>query len=80
MAAGGGVVGRHLRRLAAFRDRLDRYQKRKHMPCITSIERLDTRLQAWVERYNTRRRNHSDYMRGRTPAQVLDSHHRRQAS
>ncbi len=42
-----------------------------HREFFTSIERLDTQLQAWVERYNTRRRNHSDYMRGRSPLTVL---------
>ena len=31
-------------------------------------------------RYHRRRRNHSDYMRGRTSAEILDNLHRRHAS
>ncbi len=30
--------------------------------------------------YHHRRRNHSDYMRGRTPAEIPDTHHPRRAS
>jgi len=32
---------------------------------------LDQVLQDFLDRYNTRRRNHGDYMKGRTPAQML---------
>ena len=32
---------------------------------------LDALLQDWLHRYNTRRRNHSRYMKGRTPKEVL---------
>ena len=42
-----------------------------HREFFTSVDRLDARLQTWVEHYNTRRRNRSDYMRGRSPHQVL---------
>ena len=42
-----------------------------HREFITSLGRLDTQLQDWVTRYNTRRRNHGDYMRGRSPLTVL---------
>jgi hypothetical protein len=34
----------------------------------------------WLIRYNTRRRNHSDYMRGRTPLEILDTHHNSKAA
>ena len=47
------------------------YRVAFHREFFTSIDRLDTQLQAWVGRYNTRRRNHSDYMRGRRPLDVL---------
>lgn len=36
---------------------------------------LDDQFQGWLHRYNTHRRNHGDYMRGRTPLDVLNSHH-----
>jgi len=42
-----------------------------HREFFTSVDRLDHQLQTWVEYYNTRRRNRSDYMRGRSPLQVL---------
>ena len=34
---------------------------------------LDRLLQDWLSRYNSRRRNHGAYMKGRTPAQVLET-------
>lgn len=51
-----------------------------HRRRFTSIRQLQTEADAWLIRYNTRRRNHSDYMRGRTPAEILDSHRPRRAS
>ena len=46
--------------------------------------RLSRQLQAeadsWLVRYNTRRCNHSDFTRGRTPKQLLDNHHHQTAS
>ena len=48
-----------------------------HREFFTSITTLDARLQSWVERYNTRRRNRSDYMRRRTPRQVLTQYQNR---
>lgn len=35
---------------------------------------LDGQFQVWLHRYNTRRRNHGAFMRGRTPEAVLNSH------
>ncbi len=51
-----------------------------HRRRFTSIRQLQAEADAWLVRYHHRRRNHSDYMRGRTPAQLLDSFRRRQAS
>jgi transposase InsO family protein len=48
-----------------------------HREFFTSVATLNTRLQSWVERYNTRRRNRSDYMRHRTPHQVLTQYQHR---
>ena len=31
-------------------------------------------LQGWLQHYNTRRRNHGDFMRGRTPYAVMEAH------
>src|SRR5205823_8007863 len=37
-----------------------------HRRRFTSIRQLQAEADAWLHRYNTRRRNHGDYMRGRT--------------
>lgn len=44
-----------------------------HRRRFTSIRQLQTEADAWLIRYNHRRRNHGDYMAGRTPKQVLDN-------
>jgi transposase InsO family protein len=44
-----------------------------HRRRFTSIRQLQAQADAWLIRYHQRRRNHSDYMRGRTPQQVLDT-------
>jgi hypothetical protein len=41
---------------------------------FTSIRQLQTEADAWLIRYRHRRRNHSAYMCGRTPAQILDTY------
>jgi transposase InsO family protein len=51
-----------------------------HRRRFTSIRQLQAEADAWLIRYHHRRRNHSDYMRGRTPAEILDNFQRRQAS
>lgn len=51
-----------------------------HRRRFTSIRQLQAEADAWLVRYHHRRRNHSDYMRGRTPADILDSFRPRQAS
>jgi transposase InsO family protein len=44
-----------------------------HRRHFTSIRQLQAEADAWLVTYNNRRRNHGDYMRGRTPRQVLDT-------
>jgi transposase InsO family protein len=51
-----------------------------HRRRFTSIRQLQAEADAWLVRYHHRRRNHSDYMRGRTPAEILDNFQCRQAS
>jgi transposase InsO family protein len=47
-----------------------------HRRHFTSIRQLQREVDAWLITYHHRRRNHGDYMRGRTPRQVLDNHRR----
>jgi transposase InsO family protein len=47
---------------------------------FTLIRQLQRDVDAWLITYHHRRRNHSDYMRGRTPHQVLDKLRRRTAA
>jgi transposase InsO family protein len=42
-----------------------------HRRRFTSRRQLQAAADAWLITYNHRRRNHSDYMRGRTPHQIL---------
>jgi transposase InsO family protein len=51
-----------------------------HRRRFTSIRQLQAEADTWLIRYHHRRRNHSDYMRGRTPAELLDTYRRSQAS
>lgn len=51
-----------------------------HRRRFTSIRQLQTEIDAWLVHYHHRRRNHSDYMQGRTPAQMLTIHHDRNAA
>jgi transposase InsO family protein len=44
-----------------------------HRRRFTSIAQLQREADTWLMRYHHRRRNHSDYMRSRTPAQMLDN-------
>jgi transposase InsO family protein len=45
-----------------------------HRRRFGSIRQLQTEANAWLIRYNTRRRNHSDYMAGRRPQDILNTH------
>ena len=51
-----------------------------HRRRFTSIRQLQAEADAWLARYNTRRRNHSDYMRGHTPLEMLTIHTNRPAA
>ena len=51
-----------------------------HRRRFSSIRQLQAEADSWLTRYHHRRRNHSDYMRGRTPAQLLNSYRPRTAS
>ena len=51
-----------------------------HRRRFTSVRQLQAEIDSWLVHYNNRRRNHSDYMRGRTPRTVLDSHRNRKAA
>lgn len=42
-----------------------------HRRCFTSARQLQAEADSWLIHYNTRRRNHGDYMAGRTPAQMM---------
>lgn len=45
-----------------------------HRRRFTSIRQLQAEADAWLIGYHHRRRNHGDFMRGRTPRQMLDNH------
>ena len=51
-----------------------------HRRHFTSLRQLQAEADAWLITYNTRRRNHGDYMRGRTPQEILDKHKKRKAA
>ena len=45
-----------------------------HRRHFNSLRQLQAEANAWLIRYNTRRRNHGDYMAGRRPTDILDNH------
>jgi transposase InsO family protein len=51
-----------------------------HRRHFTSIRQLQAEADSWLVTYHHRRRNHGDYMRGRTPHQVLDNHRKNKAA
>jgi transposase InsO family protein len=51
-----------------------------HRRHFRSARQLQAEADAWLHRYHTRRRNHGDFMRGRTPRQVLDEHRSERAA
>ena len=51
-----------------------------HRRRFGSIAQLQREADTWLIRYHHRRRNHSDYMRGRTPAEILDTYRPHRAS
>lgn len=56
------------------------YRPAFHRQRFGSLRELDRQLQGWLGRYNSTRPNHGDFMRGRTPREVLDSHRRAQSA
>ena len=50
------------------------YRPAFHRQRFDTLAELDRVLQAWLARYNTHRRNHGNYMHGRTPTQLLNQH------
>jgi transposase InsO family protein len=51
-----------------------------HRRRFTTVRQLQAEADTWLIHYNTRRRNHSDFMRGRTPAEILNQHRRNLAA
>ena len=51
-----------------------------HRRRFSSLRQLQAEADAWLHRYNTRRRNHGDFMHGRTPRRVLDEHTAKRAA
>ena len=51
-----------------------------HRRRFTSVRQLQAEVDAWLIGYHHRRHNHGDYMAGRTPHEVLDSHRRNRAA
>jgi transposase InsO family protein len=51
-----------------------------HRRRFDRLTQLRAEIDTWLVTYNTRRANHSDFMRGRTPRQVLDTHRHKQAA
>jgi transposase InsO family protein len=51
-----------------------------HRRRFTSIRQLQAEADAWLVTYHRRRRNHGDYMAGRTPHEILTKHTRNRAA
>ena len=51
-----------------------------HRRHFTSVRQLQAEADAWLITYNHRRRNHGDYIRGRTPQEILDNHKQNKAA
>lgn len=51
-----------------------------HRRHFGSLRQLQSEADAWLIRYNTRRRNHGDYMAGRRPIDILDTHTTKKAA
>jgi transposase InsO family protein len=50
------------------------YRPAFHRQHFARLADLNTQFQGWLQTYNTRRRNHGDFMRGRTPVAVMQAH------
>ena len=51
-----------------------------HRRRFDRLTQLRAELDSWLVTYNTQRANNSDFMRGRTPRQVLDQHRKNKAA
>ena len=51
-----------------------------HRRRFISVRQLQAEMDAWLVHYHHRRRNHGDFMRGRTPRQMLTIHQIRNAA
>lgn len=51
-----------------------------HRRRFDRLTQLRAEIDSWLVTYNTRRANKSDFMRSRTPRQVLDTHHKKRAA
>lgn len=50
------------------------YRPAFHRQHYARLADLNAQFQGWLQTYNTRRRNHGDFMRGRTPMAVMKAH------
>jgi transposase InsO family protein len=50
------------------------YRPAFHRQHFARLTDLNAQFQGWLQHYNTRRPNRSDFMRGRTPSTVMTSH------
>jgi transposase InsO family protein len=50
------------------------YRPAFHRQRFDTLAELESQLQGFLHRYNTKRRNHGAYMSGRVPLQVLETH------
>jgi transposase InsO family protein len=50
------------------------YRPAFHRQHFARLADLGAQFQGWLQLYNTRRRNHGDFMRGRTPVAVMEAH------
>jgi len=51
-----------------------------HRRRFDTLRQLQAEADSWLIHYNIHRRNHSDFMRGRTPAEILKTHRRKLAA
>lgn len=51
-----------------------------HRRRFDTVRQLQAEADSWLIHYNIHRRNHSDFMRGRIPAEVLKTHRRKLAA
>ena len=50
------------------------YRPALHRQHFARLVDLNVQFQGWLQTYNTRRRNHGDFLRGRTPFAVMKAH------